>query len=73
MYVVPGIIPFCSSTRRRCELSLPAERGRPSGSKQYFTQTIYKFPDSLVGGSDCAFVSTAAELKFNRNPAIHPT
>ena len=26
----------------------------------------------LVGGSDSAFVSTAAELKFNRNPAIHP-
>ena len=42
-------------------------------SKPYFTQTIYKFPDRLVGGSDSAFVSTAAaELKFNRNPAIHP-
>ena len=23
-----------------------------------------------MGGSDSAFVSTAAELKFNRNPAI---
>ena len=33
----------------------------------------YKFPDRLVGGSDSAFVSTAAELKFNRNPAIHPS
>ena len=33
---------------------------------------IYKFPDRLVGGSDSAFVSTAAELKLNRNPAIHP-
>ena len=32
----------------------------------------YKFPDRLVGGSDSAFVSTAAELKFNRNPASHP-
>ena len=42
-------------------------------SKPYFTQTIYKFPDRLVGGSASAFVSTAAaELKFNRNPAIHP-
>ena len=30
------------------------------------------FVFSLVGGSDSAFVSTAAELKFNRNPAIHP-
>ena len=40
-------------------------------SKPYFTQTIY-FPDRLVGGSDSPFVSnsTAAELKFNRNPAI---
>ena len=42
-------------------------------SKQYFTLTIYKFPDRLVGGSASAFVSeAAAELKFNRNPAIHP-
>ena len=32
----------------------------------------YKFPDRLVGGSDSAFVSTAAELKFNRNPTIYP-
>ena len=39
-------------------------------SKPYFTQTIYKFPDRLVAGSDSAFVATAAELKFNRNPAI---
>ena len=39
-------------------------------SKPYFTQAIYKFPDRLVGGSDSAFVSTAAELKFNRNLAI---
>ena len=31
---------------------------------------MYKFPDRLVGGSDSAFVSTAAELKFNRNPAF---
>ena len=32
-----------------------------------------KFPDRLMGGSDSAFVYTAAaELKFNRNPAIHP-
>ena len=46
--------------------------GRPSVSKPYFTQTMYKFPDGLVGGSDSAFVSTAAELEFNRNPAIHP-
>ena len=40
-------------------------------SKPYL-QTIYKFPDRLLGGSDSAFVSssTAAELKFNRNPAI---
>ena len=32
----------------------------------------YKFPDRLMGGFDSAFVSssTAAELKFNRNPAI---
>ena len=29
-----------------------------------------QFPDRLVGGSDSAFVSTAAELKCNRNPAI---
>ena len=31
-----------------------------------------QFPDRLVAGSDSAFVSssTAAELKFNRNPAI---
>ena len=39
-------------------------------SKPYFTQTIYKFPGRLVAGSNSAFVSTAAELKFNRNPAI---
>ena len=41
-------------------------------NKPYFTQTIYKFPDRLVAGSDSAFVSssTAAELKFTRNPAI---
>ena len=39
-------------------------------SKPYFTLTIYKFPDRLVAGSDSAFVSTAAELEFNRNPAI---
>ena len=41
-------------------------------SKPYFTQTVFKFPDRLVGGSDSAFVSssTTAELKFNRNPAI---
>ena len=26
---------------------------------------MYKFPDRLVRGSDSAFVSTAAELKFN--------
>ena len=33
-------------------------------SKPYFTLTIYKFPDRLVGGSNSAFVSTAAaELK----------
>ena len=46
--------------------------GRPSVSKPYFTQTIYKFPDRLVGGSDSAFVSssTAAELKFTRIAAI---
>ena len=25
-----------------------------------------------MGGSDSAFVSTAAELNFNRNPASHP-
>ena len=31
-----------------------------------------QIPDRLVGGSDSAFVSTAAELTFNRNPAIHP-
>ena len=31
---------------------------------------MYKLPDRLVGGSDSAFVSTAAELKFNRNLAI---
>ena len=39
-------------------------------SKPYFTQTIYTFPDRLVGGSDSAFVPASAELKFNRNPAI---
>ena len=39
-------------------------------SKPYFTQTIYNFSDRLVGGSDSAFISTAAELKFNRNPAM---
>ena len=40
--------------------------------RPYFTQTIYKFPDRLVGGSDSALVSssTAADLKCNRNPAI---
>ena len=37
-----------------------------------WAQSTYKFPDGLVGGSDSALVSTAAaELKFNRNPAIH--
>ena len=46
--------------------------GAWSSSKPYFTQTIYTFPDRLVGGSDSAFVSTAAELKFNRNPTIYP-
>ena len=41
-------------------------------SKPYFTETIYEFPDGLVGGSDSAFVSSsrAVELKFNRNPGI---
>ena len=39
-------------------------------SKLYFTLTIYKLPDRLVAGSDSAFVSRAAELEFNRNPAI---
>ena len=39
-------------------------------SKPYLTLTIYKFPDRLVAGSDSAFVSTAAELEFNWNPAI---
>ena len=37
------------------------------------SQSINFQNTSLVGGSDSAFVSTAAaELKFNRNPAIHP-
>ena len=37
-----------------------------------WAQSICKFPDRLVGGSDSAFVSTAAtDLKFYRNPAIH--
>ena len=39
-------------------------------STPYFAQTISKFPDRLVGGTDSAFVSTAAELKFNINPAF---
>ena len=39
-------------------------------SKPYFTLTIYKFSDRLWAGSDSAFVSTAAELEFNWNPAI---
>ena len=39
-------------------------------SNPYFTLTIFKFPDRLGAGSDSAFVSTAAELEFNRNPAI---
>ena len=36
------------------------------------TQTIFKFPDMLVAGSDSAFFCscTAAELQFTRNAAI---
>ena len=69
---------YMADTKRAAAHRRPGpERGvaayrRPSVSKTYFTQTIYKFPDRLVGGSDSAFVSTAAVLKFNRNPAIHP-
>ena len=54
------------------ERGVAAYRQTPERGKLYFTRTIYKFPDRLVGGSDSAFVSssTAAELKLNRNPAI---
>ena len=38
----------------------------------FYPNKVYKFPDRLVRGSDSAFVSAAAELKFNRNPAVHP-
>ena len=54
------------------ERGVAAYRRTPEREQTIFTQTIYKFPDRLVGGSDSDFVSTAAELKFNRNPAIHP-
>ena len=54
------------------ERGVAAYRRTPEREQTIFTQTIYKFPDRLVGGFDSAFVSssTAAELKFNRNPAI---
>ena len=52
------------------ERGVAAYRRTPEHEQTIFTQTIYKFPDRLVAGSDSAFVSTAAELKFNRHPAI---
>ena len=52
------------------ERGVAAYRRTPEREQTIFY--LYKFPDRLVGGSDSAFVSTAAELKFNRNPAIHP-
>ena len=54
------------------ERGVAAYRRTPERSKPYFTQISYEYPDRLVGGSDSAFVSssTAAELKFNRKPAI---
>ena len=57
------------------ERGLAAYRGTPEHEQTIYLPkpyTRYKFPDRLVGGSASAFVSTAAELKFNRNPAIHP-
>ena len=52
------------------ERGVAAYRRTPEREQTIFSHTIYQFPDRLVGGSDSAFVSTAAELKFNRNPAI---
>ena len=52
------------------ERGVAAYRRTPDREQTIFFQTIYKFPDRLVAGSDSAFVSTAAELKFNRHPAI---
>ena len=69
-WLTGSVLPHTGDQARSVELQ--RTDGRPSVSKPYFTQTIYKFQDRLVGGSDSALVSTAAELKFNRNPAIHP-
>ena len=52
------------------ERGVAAYRRTPEREQTILTQTICKLPDRLVAGSDSAFVSTAAELKFNRNPAI---
>ena len=56
------------------ERGVAAYRRMPEREQtKFFRNNLdYKFPDRLVGGSDSALVSTAAELKFNRNPAIHP-
>ena len=54
------------------ERGVAAYRRTSEREQTIFTQAIYKLPDRLVAGSDSAFVSssTAAELKFNINPAI---
>ena len=58
--------------RPRPERGVAAYRRTPEREQTVFypNHLLYKFPDRLVGGSDSASVSTAAELKFNRNPAI---
>ena len=58
--------------RPRPERGVAANRRTPEREQTVFYPSNVKFPDRLVGGSDSAFVSTAAELKLNRNPAIHP-
>ena len=51
------------------ERGVAAYRRTPEREQTTFIPT---FPDKLVGSSDSAFVSTAADLTFNRHPAIHP-
>ena len=42
-------------------------------SKQYFTQKIYKFPDRLVGGSDCFCFYSSSGAEVQQKPSYSPT
>ena len=54
------------------ERGVATYRRTPEREQTTFSPKNVKIPDRLEGGSDSASFSAAAELKFNRNPAIHP-